>query len=467
MNYFSGNVGIGTTAPGYKLDVQGGQINASGGLCMAGNCKTSWAEVVSGGITGSGTANTIPLWSSGSALTDSIMTQNGLGDNITVAGSITASAFRDSENSNYYINPAGTTSALLAGNVGIGTTAPGYKLDVTGSVNATGGLYWNGNPVARSGDNISIFTNDSGYITDGNTGWNNSYGYITSESDPQVGALTSNKWCTSDGSQVNCTSDTPSAGVTSINSKTGAVNIIAGTGGITVDNTISNTIKISSTFSESDTLDSVTDRGNSTYNPIIVSRMYDYQNTYYEVNPAYISYMNKIQLNDTLNILAPVDTDGNWIWTSTANASNSGDGWVYATQNVSLDSVRPILGIRISGYSDDGGTCVAVVVNYFAGGITNNAEFDDLDLFNGGQITATYDSTGNGNMITRNFIFDQLVSGRDLGGQLYYQDNYAHNKSAGLNYIPPNKTLYLYGTAYGDPGSESINCSVDVLYGNI
>ena len=195
--------------------------------------------------------------------------------------------------------------------------------------------------------------------------------------------------------------------------------------------------------------------------------MYDYQNTYYEVNPAYISYMNKIQLNDTLNILAPVDTDGNWIWTSTANASNSGDGWVYATQNVSLDSVRPILGIRISGYSDDGGTCVAVVVNYFAGGITNNAEFDDLDLFNGGQITATYDSTGNGNMITRNFIFDQLVSGRDLGGQLYYQDNYAHNKSAGLNYIPPNKTLYLYGTAYGDPGSESINCSVDVLYGNI
>ena len=38
-----GNVGIGTAIPGYKLDVQGdGQVNASGGLCLAGACQTSW-----------------------------------------------------------------------------------------------------------------------------------------------------------------------------------------------------------------------------------------------------------------------------------------------------------------------------------------------------------------------------------------------------------------------------------------
>ena len=30
--------------------------------------------------------------------------------------------------------------------------------------------------------NISQWTNDSGYITDGNTGWNNSYGFITASS---------------------------------------------------------------------------------------------------------------------------------------------------------------------------------------------------------------------------------------------------------------------------------------------
>jgi hypothetical protein len=43
-----GNVGIGITGtPGYKLDVQGGQINTSGGLCIAGDCKTAWSQVTS------------------------------------------------------------------------------------------------------------------------------------------------------------------------------------------------------------------------------------------------------------------------------------------------------------------------------------------------------------------------------------------------------------------------------------
>ena len=46
INKGSGGVGIGTTAPGsYKLNVQGGQVNASGGLCIAGDCKTAWNQV--------------------------------------------------------------------------------------------------------------------------------------------------------------------------------------------------------------------------------------------------------------------------------------------------------------------------------------------------------------------------------------------------------------------------------------
>ncbi len=38
-------VGLGTATPSYKLDVQSGQINSSGGLCIAGDCKTLWSQV--------------------------------------------------------------------------------------------------------------------------------------------------------------------------------------------------------------------------------------------------------------------------------------------------------------------------------------------------------------------------------------------------------------------------------------
>jgi hypothetical protein len=41
----AGFLGLGTTAPGYKLHVQGGSINASDGLCINGDCKTAWSQV--------------------------------------------------------------------------------------------------------------------------------------------------------------------------------------------------------------------------------------------------------------------------------------------------------------------------------------------------------------------------------------------------------------------------------------
>ncbi len=45
----AGNVGVGTTTPGFRFDVQGGQVNASGGLCINGDCKTAWSQVGGGG----------------------------------------------------------------------------------------------------------------------------------------------------------------------------------------------------------------------------------------------------------------------------------------------------------------------------------------------------------------------------------------------------------------------------------
>jgi hypothetical protein len=84
-----GSLGIGTTSPGYRLDVQGGALNASGGLCIAGDCKTAWSQV--GGSS---------QW--------------------TTTGS------------NIYYN---------TGNIGVGTTTPGYRLDLQGgAINSSGGF---------------------------------------------------------------------------------------------------------------------------------------------------------------------------------------------------------------------------------------------------------------------------------------------------------------------------------------
>lgn len=57
LNPNGGTVGIGSVAPNYKLDVQGGSINSSGGLCIAGDCKTAWNQIGSQWTTSGTTIN--------------------------------------------------------------------------------------------------------------------------------------------------------------------------------------------------------------------------------------------------------------------------------------------------------------------------------------------------------------------------------------------------------------------------
>ena len=87
-------LGIGTNNPSFRLDVQGGQINSSGGLCIAGDCKASWSQIASG------STNFVSKFSGPSSLVKSQIFDSGT-------------------------------------NVGIGTTSPAFKLDVNGSVNGT------------------------------------------------------------------------------------------------------------------------------------------------------------------------------------------------------------------------------------------------------------------------------------------------------------------------------------------
>ena len=181
-----GFLGIGTDNPSYKLHVQNGQINATGGLCIAGDCKTSWSQVGGGssqwttsgstifynagnvgiGVTGAPTrrlevlgGNVFHQWSATAgqefgfytSINNNHFTSNlyydglwkmiasGKGSVITT-GPFAGNAFSVyADNTTRAANATATLSPLLnitmAGNVGIGTLTPDSlaKLHLLGS----------------------------------------------------------------------------------------------------------------------------------------------------------------------------------------------------------------------------------------------------------------------------------------------------------------------------------------------
>jgi len=86
INYFAGNVGIGTTSPGAKLDVNGSLIARSsvtipllapGGIVMADSSGNLYATSTAGATGISGTPNYIPVFTGTSSLGNSVIYQSG------------------------------------------------------------------------------------------------------------------------------------------------------------------------------------------------------------------------------------------------------------------------------------------------------------------------------------------------------------------------------------------------------
>ena len=143
----TGSLGLGTTSPAYRLDVQGGQLNTSGGLCIAGDCKTAWSQVGSSQWTTSGTTINYGTGNVGIGVAspttklDVNGTVNATG--LTISGSpVVGSQWATS----------GTTINYATGNVGVATPSPTEKLHVTGNIKVTGNIDVGGNINAKYQD---------------------------------------------------------------------------------------------------------------------------------------------------------------------------------------------------------------------------------------------------------------------------------------------------------------------------
>ncbi|MDA9270627.1 hypothetical protein N9P57_00710 [Planktomarina temperata] len=179
---FAGDIGIGTTSPGAKLDVDGdvkfssygsgtntGTATQRLGVTSAGNVIE--IPIGSGAVDGSGTTNFVTKWIDGDTVGDSVIFDNGTNVGIGTtspnkklhvnSGAINEAArfestdvgafieFKDSSTTdlpiiggvgnNFDIRTGGSTSVRVtsAGNVGIGTDSPGTKLHLADS--ASGG----------------------------------------------------------------------------------------------------------------------------------------------------------------------------------------------------------------------------------------------------------------------------------------------------------------------------------------
>jgi len=172
-----GNVGIGTTTPTQKLDVNG-SINISNStgklyapeVCIAGDCKAAWPAggSGSGNVNGTGTAYYLPMWKDATTLNNSEIYQYNSNIGIGTATATQALDVNGSVNVSGNIDGAASITATTDMKTINPTTtaAPSFYVGESTSGGKYGGMSYFNSAYAESG----LYLRNSAYLYAANTG---------------------------------------------------------------------------------------------------------------------------------------------------------------------------------------------------------------------------------------------------------------------------------------------------------
>ncbi len=216
--YNGGNVGIGTTSPGQKLEVNGnalvtklgiGQLDAAnyvldvgGAARISSNGNVNFNQAA-GTATFSRDVYLATVAGNVGIATSSPADKLDVKGNGIFRNNLSADTFYDQGNSGYYIDPAANImpySALFAGNVGIGTTAPGAKLDINGTAFIEGS-----GTFTTTSNALSLYSNDVTAYRIGFDSQGGAVGYIRAN---VIAGSASNTWGTAIGHSISTTPNT-------------------------------------------------------------------------------------------------------------------------------------------------------------------------------------------------------------------------------------------------------------------
>jgi hypothetical protein len=254
--YFAQNVGIGVVSPSYKLSVEG---ILGPGTNVRGDGGYGGIDFSNNGI-GYQYSAKIFTFKAGSSEYYGLTNDygSGAGAQLSIVSKETGS---NSGNIGFFTGNGDNTADMViaaSGNVGIGATSPGAKLEVAGQVKITGGTPGAGKVLTSDAAGLATWTTPSagnpGTVTSISTGAGLSGGPITSSGTITNTGVISN----SCSGGISCSGTNPSTftntGVTSIVAGSD-ISISGATGAVTIN---------AASSAEADTLATVTSRGATT-----------------------------------------------------------------------------------------------------------------------------------------------------------------------------------------------------------